>query len=84
MSSVLGPGVGGAVVAKSNANYAFLVDGVCFALCGPCILWVTQLSLVLCGALAQHHTGLMFGGTAAILALPATGVLCSRPVRQMR
>lgn len=42
-SSVLGPAVGGMVVAVSNANYAFLVDGVCFALCGLCVSRVTTL-----------------------------------------
>lgn len=42
------------------------------------------VSLVLCGALAQRHTGWMFGGTALILVLTAVGVLSSRPVRSMR
>ncbi|WP_328764125.1 MULTISPECIES: MFS transporter [unclassified Streptomyces] len=37
VSSVLGPAVGGMVVAFSNAPVAFLVDGVCFALCGLCV-----------------------------------------------
>ncbi|MFE2477785.1 MFS transporter [Streptomyces sp. NPDC059389] len=37
VSAVLGPAVGGMVVAFSNAPVAFLVDGVCFALCGVCV-----------------------------------------------
>ncbi|MEU4799368.1 MFS transporter [Streptomyces sp. NPDC023327] len=37
VSSVLGPAVGGMVVALSDAPVAFLVDGVCFALCGLCV-----------------------------------------------
>jgi hypothetical protein len=43
ISAVLGPAVGGVVVAVSNANYAFLVDGVCFALCGLCVSRVALL-----------------------------------------
>lgn len=34
VASVIGPAIGGVVVAFSDANVAFLVDGVCFALCG--------------------------------------------------
>ncbi|GAA4840120.1 MFS transporter [Kitasatospora terrestris] len=37
ISAVLGPAVGGLVVALSDAPVAFLVDGVCFALCGLCV-----------------------------------------------
>ncbi|WP_030863267.1 MFS transporter [Streptomyces sp. NRRL F-2747] len=37
VSAVLGPAVGGMVVAFSSAPVAFLVDGVCFALCGVCV-----------------------------------------------
>lgn len=37
VSAVLGPAAGGIVVAFSDANIAFLVDGVCFALCGLCV-----------------------------------------------
>ncbi|MET9696731.1 MFS transporter [Streptomyces sp. NPDC006529] len=37
VSSILGPAVGGMVVALSDAPVAFLVDGVCFALCGLCV-----------------------------------------------
>jgi hypothetical protein len=42
------------------------------------------LSLVLCGALADVHAGLMFGGTAVILVVTAMAVLSSKPVREMR
>ncbi|MFI9005975.1 MFS transporter [Actinosynnema sp. NPDC053489] len=45
---------------------------------------VAPLSLVLCGALAERNTAVMFGGTAVILALTALGVLASKPVREMR
>jgi predicted MFS family arabinose efflux permease len=41
VSAVIGPAVGGVVVAVSNADYAFLVDGVCFLLCGLCVARVT-------------------------------------------
>ncbi|MEU7551633.1 MFS transporter [Streptomyces sp. NPDC044571] len=37
VAAVLGPAVGGMVVAFSDAPVAFLVDGACFALCGLCI-----------------------------------------------
>jgi MFS family permease len=42
------------------------------------------ISLVVCGALAQARASLMFGGTAAILAVTALGVLSSKAVRQMK
>ena len=45
---------------------------------------VAPISLVLCGALAQVHTALMFGGTAVILAVTAVGVLASPRVRASR
>lgn len=45
---------------------------------------VAPVSLVLCGALAEVHTGLVFGGTSVILAVTALSVLCSRSVRAMR
>ena len=41
ISAVLGPAIGGLVVAASDANYAFLVDGVSFAICGLCVSRVT-------------------------------------------
>jgi MFS family permease len=34
VAAVLGPAIGGIVVAVSDARFAFLVDGACFALCG--------------------------------------------------
>ena len=37
VSAVLGPAVGGMVVAFSRAPVAFLVDAVCFSLCGLCV-----------------------------------------------
>ncbi|MEV8532119.1 MFS transporter [Streptomyces sp. NPDC051211] len=37
VSAVLGPAVGGMVVALSDAHIAFLVDALCFALCGLCV-----------------------------------------------
>ncbi|URN14516.1 MFS transporter [Streptomyces radiopugnans] len=37
VSAVLGPATGGLVVALSHAPVAFLVDAVCFALCGLCV-----------------------------------------------
>lgn len=37
ISAVLGPALGGLVVALSRAPVAFLVDAVCFALCGLCV-----------------------------------------------
>ncbi|WP_030294139.1 MFS transporter [Streptomyces katrae] len=43
VSAVLGPAVGGMVVAFSNAPVAFLVDGVCFALCGLCVARIRPL-----------------------------------------
>ncbi|HET9895696.1 MAG TPA: MFS transporter [Streptosporangiaceae bacterium] len=43
ISAVLGPAVGGIVVAVSDARFAFLVDGVCFALCGLCVSRVIPL-----------------------------------------
>jgi Transmembrane secretion effector len=45
---------------------------------------IAPLSLVLCGALVQTHSALMFGGTGLLLALTGLGVLTSRPVRTMR
>jgi len=44
VSAVLGPAVGGVVVGFSDANVAFLVDGVCFALCGLCVARVRTLA----------------------------------------
>jgi MFS family permease len=43
VSAVMGPAAGGLVVAVSDAGYAFLVDGVCFALCGLCVSRVRPL-----------------------------------------
>ncbi|MFI6146442.1 MFS transporter [Streptomyces sp. NPDC051109] len=43
VAAVLGPAVGGMVVAFSNAPVAFLVDGVCFALCGLCVAGIRPL-----------------------------------------
>ncbi|MEV7776978.1 MFS transporter [Kitasatospora sp. NPDC088351] len=43
VSAVLGPAVGGLVVAVSDAPVAFVVDGVCFALCGLCVSRVRTL-----------------------------------------
>lgn len=43
ISAVLGPAVGGIVVAVSDARFAFLVDGVCFALCGLCVSRIIPL-----------------------------------------
>ncbi|MEV4194492.1 MFS transporter [Streptomyces toxytricini] len=40
VAAVLGPAVGGTVVAFSDASVAFLVDGVCFALCALCVAGV--------------------------------------------
>ncbi|MFE4664890.1 MFS transporter [Streptomyces sp. NPDC056716] len=36
-AAVLGPAIGGVVIAFSQAPVAFLVDAVCFALCGLCV-----------------------------------------------
>ncbi len=44
---------------------------------------VAPVSLVLCGGLAQARPGLMFFGTAVILALTGAAVVCSRPVVTM-
>ena len=38
VSAVLGPAVGGMVVAFSRAPFAFLADAVCFSLCGLCVV----------------------------------------------
>jgi MFS family permease len=43
ISAVLGPAIGGIVVAVSDARFAFLVDGVCFALCGLCVSRIIPL-----------------------------------------
>ncbi|WP_405700446.1 MFS transporter [Streptomyces sp. NBC_00069] len=43
VAAVLGPAVGGMVVAFSDAPVAFLVDGVCFALCGLCVARIRPL-----------------------------------------
>lgn len=43
VSAVIGPAIGGVVVAVSNADYAFLVDGACFLLCGLCVARVRTL-----------------------------------------
>ncbi|MFI6412677.1 MFS transporter [Streptomyces sp. NPDC050585] len=43
VSAVLGPAVGGLVVAVADAPVAFLVDGVCFALCGLCVASIRTL-----------------------------------------
>ncbi|MEV6579633.1 MFS transporter [Streptomyces sp. NPDC051582] len=43
VAAVLGPAVGGMVVAFSNASVAFIVDGVCFALCGVCVAGIRPL-----------------------------------------
>jgi MFS family permease len=40
VAAVAGPAVGGIVVALSRAPVAFLVDGVCFALCGLCVVLI--------------------------------------------
>ncbi|GGS99131.1 MULTISPECIES: MFS transporter [Streptomyces] len=40
VAAVLGPAVGGTVVAFGGAPVAFLVDGVCFALCALCVAGV--------------------------------------------
>lgn len=45
VSSVLGPAVGGVVVAFTGAPVAFLVDGLCFALCGLCVSRVRPRAL---------------------------------------
>lgn len=37
VAAVLGPAVGGLVVAMTDASIAFLVDAACFALCGLCV-----------------------------------------------
>ncbi|MCZ0991322.1 MFS transporter [Streptomyces diastatochromogenes] len=36
-AAVVGPAVGGVVIALTRAPVAFLVDAVCFALCGWCV-----------------------------------------------
>ncbi|MDJ0383657.1 MFS transporter [Streptomyces sp. G-G2] len=46
VSSILGPAVGGMVVALSDAPVAFLVDGACFALCGLCVSRIRTLAPV--------------------------------------
>ncbi|MFJ7209323.1 MFS transporter [Streptomyces sp. NPDC098789] len=43
VSAILGPAVGGMVVALSDAPVAFLVDAVCFALCGLCVSRIRPL-----------------------------------------
>ncbi|QES47605.1 MFS transporter [Streptomyces venezuelae] len=43
VSAILGPAVGGLVVALSDAHIAFLVDAVCFALCGLCVARIRTL-----------------------------------------
>ncbi|MBU7597107.1 MFS transporter [Streptomyces sp. P38-E01] len=37
-AAVIGPGIGGTVIAFTGAPAAFLVDAVCFAVCGWCVL----------------------------------------------
>src|SRR5580692_2001605 len=44
VAAVLGPAAGGIVVALSDARFAFLVDGVCFALCGLCVARIASLT----------------------------------------
>lgn len=44
VASVIGPALGGVAVALSDADYAFLVDGVCFALCALCVARVVPLA----------------------------------------
>ncbi|MFH9429492.1 MFS transporter [Streptomyces sp. NPDC017615] len=39
-AAVLGPAVGGMVIAVTEAPVAFLVDAVCFVLCGWCVLGI--------------------------------------------
>ncbi|HEX6968975.1 MAG TPA: MFS transporter, partial [Micromonosporaceae bacterium] len=46
VSAVLGPALGGVVVAATDANVAFLVDGLCFALCGLCIAGIRTIPRV--------------------------------------
>ncbi|MDT9685981.1 MFS transporter [Streptomyces sp. TRM76323] len=60
VSAVLGPAVGGLVVAVADAPVAFLVDGVCFALCGLCVASIRTLPAAPGG-----------GGPAAGTAAPA-------------
>ncbi|MFJ4919552.1 MFS transporter [Streptomyces sp. NPDC088725] len=43
VAAVLGPAVGGVVVAVFEADAAFFVDGLCFALCGLCVARVRTL-----------------------------------------
>ncbi|KOY55663.1 MFS transporter [Streptomyces sp. XY332] len=44
VAAVLGPAVGGMVVAFSDASIAFLVDAACFALCGLCVAGIRPLA----------------------------------------
>lgn len=46
VAAVLGPAVGGVVVAVTDANVAFLVDGLCFALCGLCVAGIGTVAPV--------------------------------------
>ncbi|MCE7082037.1 MFS transporter [Streptomyces sp. ST2-7A] len=45
---------------------------------------IAPVSLLMCGALADTGTGVMFGIVALVLVLTALGTLASRPVRAMR
>jgi len=42
IASVAGPAAGGIVVAASSSSTAFLVDGICFALCAYCVAAVRE------------------------------------------
>lgn len=46
IASVIGPAIGGVVVAVSSANWAFVADGVCFVLCGFCVAQIRAVQAV--------------------------------------
>ncbi|MEU0116305.1 MFS transporter [Streptomyces bobili] len=59
-AAVVGPAVGGVVIAVTRAPVAFLVDAVCFALCGWCVASIRtrpRAARAQAGA-AKEHTSL--------------------------
>ena len=71
VSAVLGPAVGGMVVALSRAPIAFVVDGVCFALCGLCVVLIRPLPRIPAPAAAPVDPAADEAGSAPAAPAPA-------------
>ncbi|MEV7611602.1 MFS transporter [Streptomyces sp. NPDC089799] len=80
VSAVLGPAVGGMVVAFSDAHVAFLVDAVCFALCGLCVSRIRTLPRTPKPATAEPGADSgADSGAVAVAAAPAAAPAAKGP-----